>query len=120
MPKKSRHETLSRMGAEINMPPVSYGANLAHYLWQFGPVCKDGAPIQWGEIQSWATMTRRTLSAWEAETLREMSEQYAIWHIKGRNPACDAPWKHIKIESSKLSESILDMFAPVVRKSTGE
>lgn len=99
------------------MPPVVYGAHLIEWLWSFGPVTSDGAPVSWQEINAWQQGTNRALSTWEAETLRKMSEGYAVMQIKAKEEACKAPWNPVKLNSKALNDKIMAFFGPMIKPS---
>jgi len=96
--------------------PVSYGAHLVQLLWQCGPIMPSGEPVTWGELDSWATRTGRTLTRWEAESLRSMSEHYATMRRRASDPQCPAPWLTIKVDSAALSQHILTTFRSITKK----
>lgn len=98
------------------MPVVSYGTWLVTALWNIGPINTDGSAVSWQEIDAWNRATKRELSGWELETLRKMSEAYAVMSVKARDPACQAPWQTIKLSSSTLNNRILSIFRPLVQQ----
>ena len=114
MPSRSRYE--SAIGSKPDLVPVSYGTHLIQWLWQCGPVMPSGDPVTWSEIESWAKSTGRTLTRWEAETLRAMSEQYATMRRRASDPQCPAPWLTIKVDSTALSQHILTTFRSITKK----
>ena len=109
----SRYE---KAGGAVEMPPVVYGQDLIETLWAVGPVTPEGHPVPWQELRAYAATTRRRLTRWEAETVRKMSEAYAITAIDARREDSKAPWSVVKLTQKSLNNKILDIFGPLFAK----
>lgn len=72
------------------MPEVSFGRYLIGYMQELG-WAKAEEPIPWSEIESWARLTKKVLSAWEGEVLGYMSACYHSQYVKSSDPNCPDP-----------------------------
>lgn len=72
--------------------------------------------LSWTELQAWAALTGATLTAWEAETLYEMSAAYAVMLDKAKSPTCPAPWvPSIEQQREKVSNQLARILDGLVR-----
>ena len=111
------------MGRKARMPEIYFGAHLVTALWEIGPTDANGRPVPWSEIKAWSEMTRKRLSAWDSETLHQMSGEYAKWQAKCKtNAHCASPLDKSAAEDdviahlTKLSERNKKA-APIVEKA---
>jgi len=82
------------------MPDVLYGRFLLNYMSRLGWVMK-GEAIPYTEFESWARMTKVSLSGWEFETLRILSVSYANELMRARRPDCPSPLEEQEGSASK-------------------
>lgn len=67
-----------KRGEAIEMPPLRREAYyLIEYLLEVGPTGRDGAVVEWSEIQAWQAMSGVHLSAWDAHMLRRLSAAFS-------------------------------------------
>jgi hypothetical protein len=76
-------------------PPLPDVPDAAQYmtglLFDVGPATQSGA-LSWQEIQAYQSLTGKQLSAWEAQTLRNMAICYVNEYNAGREPTRPAPF----------------------------
>lgn len=63
------------------MPEISKGY-LIEYLGELGWITAQGTGISYQEIQSWAQLTKKQLSGWEAIMIKRLSDTFAAQYIK--------------------------------------
>lgn len=61
-------------------------------------------PLPWAEIEAWNRSTRSGLTAWELETMRELSQCYASTLNAARDKNCLPP--HLPIEYKVTGDQI--------------
>ena len=79
---------------EPEMPEVVGGDWLIDHLWDAGPVIMNGmgsGPLTHNEILCWQMNTGIRLGAWEARTLRRLSQEYLDQCQESRSPSCPSP-----------------------------
>jgi hypothetical protein len=104
-------------GAAPTMPAIEYGSHLIEWLQDLRVVQQgDGRllPVAFTELESWARMTGRRLTWWEAETLSKMSEAYATWSTRAIKADCPSPID--KTPEKSVSERIKDNFKSIDTK----
>lgn len=50
------------------------------------------APLSWTEIQNWLSATKRQLTVWEIDTIREMSKAYCSEYHASKSKHSAPPW----------------------------
>ena len=76
------------------MPEMTGFPYLVQYLFEAGPVGNNGfgpEPLSWQEIEAWSRLTQTSLDAWEALTIRKLSNDYSAQLTKSADPKCKAP-----------------------------
>lgn len=71
------------------------------------------APLPHSEIAAWQANTGVELSAWEACTLRNLSQEYVVAAQAAEDPDCKPPWADAtEVKALQLAdlESRLDQF----------
>lgn len=79
---------------QLEMPEMMGFQYLVQYLFEAGPVGNNGfgpEPLSWQEIEAWSRLTQTSLDAWEALTLRKLSNDYSAQLTKSADPKCKAP-----------------------------
>lgn len=79
---------------QLEMPERLGFEYLVHYLFEAGPVGNNGfgpEPLTWQEIEAWSRLTQVKLDAWEALTLRTLSDHYRSQLMRSADPKCRAP-----------------------------
>jgi hypothetical protein len=97
------------------MPEIRFGSHLIKWLWQFGPCNTDSTPVSWAELAAWSTMTGNKPTRWEAETLRALSEAYAVQLQQSRNAMCPAPWQPVRLSGDVLKRQVKSVFMALKR-----
>ena len=69
-----------------SLAPDEYLDQLWHKLGE----ARDGKPLQWQELQAYANMTGKTLTAEEWETVYDMSRAYCS-EMQNRSPFAVSP-----------------------------
>lgn len=80
---------------ELEMPPCE-ALHLVGYLFEIGPTVAAGmgeGPLSHGEIDAFQRNTGIDLTAWEARTLRRLSQDYVAQSQKSTVRDCPAPWE---------------------------
>lgn len=94
--KETRYQDyVNRNKHEPPMPEVECGEHLIDYLMEVGPAFHNGmgpVPVPFFEIESWSRMTATTMTPWEAQALRELSQAYVVSMQQAEKPNCPAPW----------------------------
>lgn len=79
---------------QLEMPEMMGFRYLVQYLFEAGPVGNNGfgpEPLTWQEIEAWSRLTQVDLDAWEALTLRKLSDLYSAQLVRSADPKCRAP-----------------------------
>lgn len=82
-------------GLDPPLPTAGCAAHLVGYLFEAGPVGygpMGAVPLQWQDITHWQRNTGIELNAWEARTLRRLSEDYIAASQAAESPTSPAPW----------------------------
>lgn len=92
--KGSNTARIERMEADGQVPdlPQCAAMHMIGYLYEVGPMMQSG-PVTHGEIESWSRNTARTLSPWEARTIRALSVAYVTEHFAAADPSRPAPYQ---------------------------
>lgn len=80
---------------ELEMPPCE-ALYLVGYLFEVGPTVAAGmgdGPLSHVEIDAFQRNTGIELTAWEARTLRRLSQDYAAQSHKSLARDCPPPWE---------------------------
>ena len=80
---------------ELEMPPCD-ALHMVGYLFEVGPTVAAGmgaGPVSHLEIAAWKSNTGIDLDAWEARTLRSLSQDYASESHKATARDCPPPWE---------------------------
>lgn len=90
-------ELLRQHGPEYEppMPDLDSGGYLLDYFWEIGPFSPGATypvPLSHLEIQAWQHNTGIELSAWQARTMRSLSEEYVAQLRLGESSTCLPPW----------------------------
>lgn len=100
--KRSRYTQLIDSGVEeVPMPEIGNAGYLVELLNEVGIVETNGMgmiPISWSEIDSWLSISGRSLSTWEALTIRELSSAYATEFAQASSPNKEAPWEAEEVD----------------------
>lgn len=94
-PLGSRLEAIKDDGGQAEYPPSPLCEYMAGYLWNAGPTMPGSTgnvPLSHGEIKAWQYNTGTELTAWEAQTLRHLSQEYLAQSQAAKEPDCPAPW----------------------------
>lgn len=101
---ESRLADMTRWQIPPQYPPLERAGYLADMLGELGWCEYSGgypAPLSWGELSAWQSLTGTELDTWEAELLRQASGEYLRWQSKREQ--VDAPY-----EPENDSEDYLD------------
>ncbi|HEV8036078.1 hypothetical protein [Yoonia sp.] len=71
------------------MPSLAPDETL-HEVWHALGEARDGKPLEWQELQAYANMTGKTLTAEEWETVYDMSRAYCS-EMQNRSPFAVSP-----------------------------
>lgn len=71
------------------MPSLAPDEYLDH-VWHMLGEARDGKPLEWQELQAYANMTGKTLTAEEWETVYDMSRAYCS-EMQNRSPFAVSP-----------------------------
>ena len=77
---------------------------MVDYLWDAGPCMTGGmgkSPLTHSEIKAWQDNTGIELTAWEAQTLRRLSNAFVAESEDAKAPDCPAPWSSVITEISR-------------------
>ena len=90
-----------------DLPPLVGHEFLLEHLWAVGPVMAGAhgpQPLSHVEIAAWMKNTYTSLDAWECNTLRRLSVEYAAEFSAAATPSRPAPYatKVIDIDARKL------------------
>lgn len=76
-----------------DMPSVDHEAGyLIGYLYEIGPAL-DGGPLTHQELGCWQANTGIELTAWQARTLRRLSQEYVAESHKAEKRDAQPPWQ---------------------------
>jgi hypothetical protein len=102
-PTKASHPRIKSCGDNPPLPTVPDAAQyMTGLLFEIGPATQSGA-LTWQELQSYQHLTGKQLSAWEAQTLRNMAISYVNEYNAGREPTRPAPYVK-PMESSQMKQ----------------
>lgn len=93
--RRSRLKRLQDDDISPDWPVLLAGEMMAGWLLDAGPALPSGngpAPLTQGEIRAWQQNTGITLTAWECQTLRLMSQAYVGELHAGEDPKHPAPY----------------------------
>jgi len=110
-----RYNLLEPKDRRRDLPPIHSHSHLIELIHDIGP-CRYGNqetrvkdkqtysyrgvfPVQFTEIEAWQRLSGVTLSPWEFETLRMLSDAYVVQLGKSRDEGCDAPFDDRDLES---------------------
>lgn len=79
------------MRIELTLPEVEAGGHLIEYLFLAGPA-NAGEALGFQDIAAWCDMTGYALTAWEAQTLRGLSQAYMGEYHAASDPKRPAPY----------------------------
>lgn len=85
-------------------PKITKAIHLQQYALELGLFKAGGmglAPIDWVDIQAWATMTGTHLHPEEARILRGLSHTYVSWSNKAKEYDCPAPYFESETPATK-------------------
>lgn len=67
------------------------------YLLELGPM-RDGGmgniAVTWQELKAWSDVTKASLDAWQAKTLKRLSDEYVYQFNVSIDPNCPAPYQN--------------------------
>ncbi len=110
-----RYNLLEPKDARRSLPPISSHSHLIEMVNDLG-LCRYGnqetrvkddktysyrgvTPVDFQEINAWQSSCGVSLSPWELETLRMLSDAYVIQLGKSRDEGCGAPFDDRDMES---------------------
>jgi hypothetical protein len=84
-------QTRGEMWGRLVKLPVLPAGRLIDWTFEAGPLSENGGAVSWSELQAWAAVCGRAVSAWELRLIRRISIAYgnARHDFGGRH--CDAP-----------------------------
>ena len=103
-PAKASHPRIASCKDDTPLPDIPDSAQyMAALLFEIGPATQSGA-LTWQELQSYQSLTGKQLSAWEAQTLRNMAICYVNEYNAGREPTRPAPYVK-PMESGQMKQA---------------
>ena len=103
------------MADELAEPVETDGPDyIMQALFSAGPVCATGmgsGPLTWQELHAWNEATQSGLSAWELETVRQLSQSYAAEAHRAREPNAAPP--HIEQAERIEADALKKIFTQV-------
>lgn len=94
-PKATRLQKIHDAGDTPSYPPKPVCGYLVGYLFDVGPSmpgAMGNVPLSHSEIRDWQDNTGIELSAWEARTLRRLSNDYLASAQAAESPDCRPPY----------------------------
>lgn len=108
------------MGAradELEYPPCE-AAYLVNFLFEVGPVESGGmspSPLSHREIEAWQRNVGVELNAWEATTLRRLSQEYLGMSSEATSPSCPPPWTPAPVDDPDHAEKVAKRVREMLR-----
>ena len=121
--RKSRQETLTDRGISPQYPHIEVGEYLIDYLFELGPVMYTGegiAPVNFGEIESWALLTGTPVSPFDAKALRFLSASFVRQANAAKDPKCPSPWEPTMPDREVISDGVEEMFKALQKRQERE
>lgn len=95
------------------MPPLEFGQYLVDYLFEFGPVKKDG-PIEGPDLVAWQQLLGIEWQPWQSRLLVRLSRAYLAETYAATKRDAKPPWpgaaRQWKIVQQKMAERRVDAF----------
>lgn len=97
---------------EIPFPEIPEGAEyLVSFLHSAGTATQTGmglVPLSWQEIESWAYCSglQESLSVWELEVIKILSDTYASQYSKSSSKNCPQPFNSV-VDKKELDRKII-------------
>lgn len=91
-----------QMRGETPALPENPAPHITDWFLEIGPAVSAGmgeAPIGWQDMAAWSDLTGIELDAWEARTIRSLSEVFVAERHRARKPACMAPYSALPAEN---------------------
>lgn len=97
----TRLRQMQDQGETPSLPenPAPY---ITDWFLEVGPTVSTGmgeGPIGWPDMAAWQELTGIELDAWEARTIRSLSNAWAAERYRARKPTCMAPYNTFSVDS---------------------
>lgn len=89
---ESRGRTFPPDDPLLKLPETKHGAYLLDSLSELGFARQGPEPIDYQEMKAWADLTDTSLTPWESETLRMLSESYVVQLHRSKDANAAPPY----------------------------
>lgn len=106
----------------LDMPEVDDAASyLLGFFFEWGIVKQTGTgilPLDWVDMRAWAEVKGLSLSPWEATTLIEMSQAYAVELSHASSPTRPAPYRNLA-EPEQVAKNLANQLDNLFKNRPG-
>lgn len=107
-----------RSGAPLNLPEIEWGDHLISSLLEVGPAepgMSGLIPVTWREVQAWMQTTGVDIPGWEAQVIRELSQEYCSHRERSRSEGEPEP----ALDTGETRDRAASQFRAIVRQHKG-
>ena len=118
-PEPTNLARLQAMGVDPDYP-FCFAMHLIEYLVEVGPCINNGmglVAINHVDIQAWQHNSGIRLSAWESQTLRDLSLEYRNQFDRSKERGCHAPFSRNSDITDQVRKSVSVSFKSLLANS---
>lgn len=96
----------------MHVPPNPL-PHITDWLFEIGPSSANGmgeSPIDWASIAAWSGQIGIVLNAWEARTIRRLSQDFIHMRFEARKASCPAPFDPDADDEAKGDDRVTAQF----------
>lgn len=111
-----------RERAELILFPPNPADHITDWLREIGPTVSGAmgeAAIGWQDLAAWEHLTGIELDAWEARTIRSLSQEYLAQRHAATEPACPPPYSGTRQDVGVVRDKVTAQFAAMARSLPG-